>query len=366
MFSQIKKLLSLSEVKVDMKNNAFDFVRLIAAIMVVFGHSGYLYGSKEIGWEAKYFDNMHSGTLAVWIFFAVSGFLVTRSWHRSEGIVDFILKRAKRIYPGFWVALFLSGTLFVPLWYYIKQGTLDNFLEVNGLDLWKFLTVSLDGEIHSQSVGKVAIDMVNGPLWTIHHELRAYLALGVIGLAGMLTASKKWFVLIVAIFFQIVRACYSYIPEFKDFYNSWFGDERILMFLAIFFWGVAISQYFSKNTINLSAFSISILLILLGTKFDFLPLVFPFCFAYSIISLCFLTPFKNISKKIGDLSYGIYLYHWPVRLTLQMLGVQEMGMWWLFGLDLICTVPFALLSWNLIEKRFLTRHQNLQTLQVKI
>ena len=342
-----------------MKNNAFDFVRLFAAIMVVFGHSAYLYGSKEIGWEAKYFDNMHSGTLAVWIFFAISGFLVTLSWNRSNGIVDFILKRAKRIYPGFWVNLFICAVFFAPVIYFLKNKTFVNFWELNGLDIWKFLSNNLDGEIKSGSIGR-DVGGINGPLWTVHHELRSYLALGVLGLAGLVNYSKKYVILFIAIFFQATRAVYSFVPDFTNFYNVWFGDERILMFLAMFFWGSAIALYLKDRQPNLIIFGVSILLIILGTKFDFLPIVFPFCFVYTTLFLCFVVPVKNISKKIGDLSYGIYLYHWPVRIALQFLGVQAMGLWWLFGLNLLCTIPFALLSWNFVEKRFLARHKALE------
>jgi peptidoglycan/LPS O-acetylase OafA/YrhL len=360
MLSQLKSLLVWSDVKIDMKNNAFDFVRLVAAVMVVFGHSGYLYGSKEIGWEPKYFDNMHSGTLAVWIFFAISGFLVTMSWQRSNGIVDFILKRAKRIFPGFWVNLLVCAFVFAPVIYFLKNRTFINFWELNGLDIWKFVSNNLDGEIKNGSIGN-DVGGINGPLWTIHHELRSYLLLGLIGLAGFVNSSKKWFMLCLAIFFQIIRAVYSFVPEFTTFYNVWFGDERILMFLSMFFWDSTIALYLEKYKPNLVVFGFSVVLILLGTRFDFLPLVFPFCFVYTILFLCFTLPVNNISKKIGDLSYGIYLYHWPVRIILQFLGVQKLGLFWLFGLNLMCTIPFAFLSWNFVEKRFLVRHKNLAT-----
>jgi peptidoglycan/LPS O-acetylase OafA/YrhL len=358
MFSQLKSLLAWSDVKVDLKNNAFDFVRLVAAVMVVFGHSGYLYGSKEIGWEAKYFDNMHSGTLAVWIFFGISGFLVTMSWQRSNGIVDFIIKRAKRIFPGFWVNLFVCAFVFAPVIYFLKNKTFINFWELNGFDIWKFVSNNLDGEIKSGSIGS-DVGGINGPLWTIHYELRSYLVLGLIGLAGFVNTSRKWFMLCLAVFFQIIRAVYSFVPEFATFYNVWFGDQRILMFLSMFFWGSAIALYLEKYKPNLVVFGLSVILILLGTRFNFLPLVFPFCFVYTILFLCFVLPIQNISKKIGDLSYGIYLYHWPVRIALQFMGVQAMGLFWLFGLNLICTIPFAFLSWNFVEKRFLVRHRTL-------
>ena len=360
MFSQIQKLLSFSDVKIDLKNNAFDFVRLVAALFVVFGHSGYLYGSKDFLWEAKYFDNLHSGTLAVWTFFGISGYLVTASWLRSDGIIDFVVKRYKRIFPGFWTSILVCGLFFVPLWYFIRNGNLNDFWTINGLDLWKFLSSNLDSEIKVNSVGKVAIDGINGPWWTIHHELRAYIALGVLGFLGFLKEKNKWVILSIAIFMHLVRISYSFNLDFAKTYDLWFGDERILLYLSIFFWGSTMQLFKDKIKINYITFVLAIFAMIFGTIYDFLPVVFPLAFAYIVISLSFIIPIKNISKKIGDLSYGIYLYHWPVRLTLQMLGVQAMGMWWLISLDLICTIPLALISWNFVEKRFLARHKALE------
>lgn len=193
---EVSRIQELDLIKIDNKNNAFDFVRLVFAIFVVFAHSRYLYGAQDIlHWQAKYFDNLHAGTIALWGFFAISGYLVTSSWQRSNGLVDFVIKRVKRIFPGFWFSILVCGLFFAPLWYFVKEKSMANFLELNGLDLWKFMSSNLDAEIKVNNIRNVTPDIINSPWWTIHHEFRAYILPGVLGYLGLLNGYKRWLIL---------------------------------------------------------------------------------------------------------------------------------------------------------------------------
>jgi peptidoglycan/LPS O-acetylase OafA/YrhL len=80
-------------------------------------------------------------------------------------------------------------------------------------------------------------------------------------------------------------------------------------------------------------------------------LLVPIGFSYLILWLAFRAyPVYNFDKK-QDLSYGIYIYAFPVQQTLCLLGVYRFGVWPLFWITLIGTLPFAWLSWSLVEKR---------------
>jgi peptidoglycan/LPS O-acetylase OafA/YrhL len=356
--------IMINSVTQDPKNNAFDFMRLMLAIFVVYGHSRYLYGAEDLlHWQAKGFEVLHIGGISVWGFFVISGYLVTTSWLNSKGLVDFLTKRFKRIFPGYWASLLVCAFFFAPLWYYLQFKTTDQFLSLNALNIWNFLSSNLLSVGAVNSIGGVAIDQVNGPLWTIPHEIHAYIMLGVIGCAGVISVNasnffKKWFILAVTILLTAARITYTYNADFANFYALWFGDERFLLFLAIFFWGVSLNLYKQLFPVNYCGLFLSFVGLVVGTLYDILPILLPFCFSYFIIALSFLIPVKNISKKIGDLSYGIYLYHWPIRLTLQMYGLLGvMSLWSFVALNLALTIPFALFSWNFVEKRWLQREK---------
>jgi peptidoglycan/LPS O-acetylase OafA/YrhL len=74
MTNSLSQFIQLDTIKIDNKNNAFDFVRLILALFVVFTHSRYLFGADDIlHWQAKYFDNLHAGTIALLGFLQFRG-----------------------------------------------------------------------------------------------------------------------------------------------------------------------------------------------------------------------------------------------------------------------------------------------------
>jgi len=59
------------------------------------------------------------------------------------------------------------------------------------------------------------------------------------------------------------------------------------------------------------------------------------------------------AARFGDLSYGLYIYGWPVEQTVSYL---RPGASWgeLFLFSMIATAAVALLSWHLVEKRALS------------
>ena len=74
--------------------NRFDFVRLIAAWLVLYSHSYVLSASKEIEIISKYLKFDSAGGLAVGVFFSISGYLVFKSLQNSSSLKIFIILRA--------------------------------------------------------------------------------------------------------------------------------------------------------------------------------------------------------------------------------------------------------------------------------
>ncbi|WP_152596391.1 hypothetical protein [Algibacter lectus] len=97
---------------------------------------------------------------------------------------------------------------------------------------------------------------------------------------------------------------------------------------------------------------ILILILILALYFDFYDVIKHLIFSMFIIVLGY-TPIKGIKDfgKIGDLSYGIYIYSFFIQQLLM----------WFFKLNtinlavysLVISVVLAYLSWHLVEKRAL-------------
>jgi peptidoglycan/LPS O-acetylase OafA/YrhL len=75
--------------------------------------------------------------------------------------------------------------------------------------------------------------------------------------------------------------------------------------------------------------------------------------AYPMIWLGMHLPLHRIGAK-NDYSYGVYIYAFPVQVLLLIWGVTKWGYVAYLGLTLLGTIPFAVASWWLIEKRALS------------
>jgi len=64
-------------------------------------------------------------------------------------------------------------------------------------------------------------------------------------------------------------------------------------------------------------------------------------------------PFADLPGWIGDLSYGLYIYGWPVEQAVVWATGDKLPWWQVFALSMALAVPIAWLSWHGIEKRAL-------------
>jgi peptidoglycan/LPS O-acetylase OafA/YrhL len=155
-------------------NNNFDLLRLVAAIMVILSHAYLVTGRFDNEPLAKVVGFLDFGSLGVKVFFAISGYLITKSITRQT-IGGFVWARTLRIFPGLILtALFcafivgpIAATL--PLGQYFAAPAVYNFV-------WK---LSLLHNFHNALPGTFTFNhypnAVNSPIWTLPAELLMYL-----------------------------------------------------------------------------------------------------------------------------------------------------------------------------------------------
>lgn len=171
--------------------NNFDFVRIVAATLVLYSHQYALSGQMEPS-----FFGLHSfGGFAVLIFFAISGYLVTQSWYSDPNILRFALRRLLRIWPALAVVVTLTALVLGPVVsslpaadYYAHGGTWQYFLNL------RFIAVYILPGVFEKNPYPLG---VNGSIWTIPIEVLCYLVLAVCGLAGLLKKKTIWLAAIV-------------------------------------------------------------------------------------------------------------------------------------------------------------------------
>src|SRR5258708_22620705 len=75
------------------RQNNFDLLRLIGAVLVIYGHAYPLTGSVSPG-----FAGNGIATVGVKIFFVISGYLGALSWVRDGNLARFFFRRCLRIF----------------------------------------------------------------------------------------------------------------------------------------------------------------------------------------------------------------------------------------------------------------------------
>jgi len=99
--------------------DGLDGLRAVAALLVVLTHVGFLTGAVSSGVAGRLLGR---GDLGVAVFFGLSGFLLHRSFLREQAATGriavgrYLVRRAARILPAFWLALVVVAVVVRPSW----------------------------------------------------------------------------------------------------------------------------------------------------------------------------------------------------------------------------------------------------------
>ncbi len=345
--------------------NSFDAVRLVLATLVVLEHSYFLihnsYGDDPLSVISR--GQTNSGQFAVYMFFALSGFLVTHSFVTSTGLGNYLAKRVARIVPGFLVAS-ASGVLIVgPL-------TSDDLASYFASQNWRniILTVAALKQVNVvNALASNPIPMVHGTLWTIQYEFDCYLLLGLFGVLGLLRPPFKgpFFIVLAFVFCALM---FVPLPAVNTGILGLLvsSPDRWFDLFPFFFLGSAFYLFRGHIPKSPLIFIASLLVIAITFAFGGAHWALLFCGAYAVlfVSLSVAGEVKIAGRRV-DLSYGVYLYGWPIAQVLLYFLGDRIGPLPLFLLSMAVCLPTAWLSWVFIEKPALAavRHHSLKALE---
>jgi len=324
------------------RDNNFNLIRFIAASLVIFSHSYPIalgHGTPE---PPTTWIGMSAGNIAVSIFFVVSGFLVSKSFCDRNNLFTFFYARCLRIFPALIVAVlssvFIVGLLFteLSLYNYLTDFRIYKYIIKNITLIVFSLQYNLPG-VFTENIYPAA---VNGSLWTLPAEFRMYLLIALLGWMGILC--RVWL-------FNgfIVLAVLAYF--YTDHYVIALSAE--VWRLAAFFLAGTFC-YINRKFIPLNGYILlGILALTIGAwhtpyfKFSFYLLLSYATFWFSLVPAGRIRLFN----QIGDYSYGIYIYAFPIQQMIAALypGIQPLEMCaWAFLATLLC----AYFSWHWVEK----------------
>jgi peptidoglycan/LPS O-acetylase OafA/YrhL len=263
----------------------------------------------------------------------MSGFLVTKSWLDAPRPALFLRKRVLRIFPGLIGALLVTTLVLGPLMStltaarYFSSGQTWRYLDANSL---LFPTWLLPGVFESN-----ATHAVNGSLWTLPVEFRAYLLVPLFGLAGLLTRRRLAPLLLGLAAYTAVSAGPS------------------LRLGCVFAGGAALCVLRDRITLRSEIAFAAAVVWLVAYPTRFAPAAAVLALPYVLVFFAYRSP-RRLRRltAAGDVSYGFYVYAFPTQQAIVSLA-GAMSPAALIAIAAPIVWLLGLASWRLVERPFL-------------
>lgn len=349
---------------------ALHSLRAFAALWVMVFHVKGQTGLADIGigWGDFFIDVslfVSYGYLGVQLFFVLSAFLLGLHYFQADRnhwrYRGYITKRIARIYPAYLVQLVVlvvfSG------WFGIKYS-----FAWSDLLSHLFLYFNLPPNY---------VQQYNGVWWTLPVEFGFYIILPL--MAGLLLHVNWLWMYVVCLFFTLTYRWYIY----KNYADS--PDQLVAMIdllpgeLSVFAGGLICAWYYNNYhqasiPVHVGFFGSFIFSMLwIGYHSQHQPLYLKGSWllyywesinaVFFALFVFFLATFKQDKPYLithpallwlGEISYGIYLWHWPVLQCLfpfMKQGFKGMPLYWYtLGSTFCITIICATISYYLIEK----------------
>ncbi|MFQ1701371.1 acyltransferase family protein [Loktanella agnita] len=333
------------------RDNNFNLIRILAALAVLISHAHPI--TQGFGATEPFQQSLgHSlGTLAVYAFFILSGFLIANSFERSRSQADFIIARMLRILPGLIISVLFVMLVIGPI-----ATTLPLHLYLAAPATWEFLPRNVLLMYPQYTLPGVFTDQpypsVEGSIWTLFYGVICYFGLFLIGVIGLLRHRVAFTVatlLFLAAWITLSVLTVDLHPKLRN-----------LMGLSAPF-AIGMLAYTWQHRIGLSVWIALTLCALTWALratvlYDLSLLV---TMTYALFWLAYIpSGLIRAYNRLGDYSYGLYIYAFPMQgFAVFLFGAQTPLQNIMFALPL-SLIP-AILSWHYAEQPFLSARRML-------
>lgn len=324
------------------RDNNLNLIRMLAAFAVLVSHAWPIdlgLGTPE---PLKALVGQSLGTLAVYIFFVISGFLITASFERSRSTARFVTARALRLFPGLFVSLTLVAFCMGPL---VTTLPVPAYLTDTGT--WAFMLRNMSLFSPQYTLPGVfetnPFPAVEGSIWTLIHEVLCYVMVLLAGLAGLLGSQRRMMVFLALYAAGWALTQLGPIP---------FPERALTLQTLSLPFVLGMMGWIWRDRIVLSVWGmLALMLVWFGLRQT--GLAFPALvvfIAYATAWLAFVPGgLLRYYNRLGDYSYGIYIYAFPLQgLVVWLFGSLGPGLH-----ILVVTFPVIIVSvasWHLVEE----------------
>ncbi|MGU3330491.1 acyltransferase [Methylobacterium sp. WL18] len=325
------------------RRNNFGVVRVVLAVLVIISHAPEIIdGNRSRELLTRAFGTLSFGEMAVDGFFLVSGYLIAHSARTTPNYTGYLTKRILRIYPGFVMAFLTCLVIVAPS----AGGTLGAIAPADTAARILFLA----SPVVPGSFAGLPYPFLDHAMWTISYEFRCYVLMALLGAAGALRSRGAYLSVLASLL--ILYVFRSQLPEITPL-GRLVGIVPDMIRLSLLFICGGTFYLFAdriRYTHRGAALAVALLLPLMYSS----PLSEP-AFAvlggYLIFWFALAVPQTTLSQLTErvDISYGLYLYAWPIQ-SLLALYVPGISPWLMAILAVMGAGGLGVLSWRFIER----------------
>lgn len=333
--------------KLHRENNNMDAIRYVMAFSVVVAHFNELCGF-DIPWPI-------SSATGVGGFFALSGFLILHSYRANPGLRRFLTGRALRILPPYFLIVLLCAFLLAPVSSltaaeYFGSAGWWRYLAAN-LTFLNFLEPCLPGVFDGP---QFAVGAVNGSLWTMKVEWCLYLTVPVavwaLGRFRRLGDTRLFAWIIVFSTLYSLLFTWLYHTTEREIYailgRQFFGQLSFFYVGALAF--TRLDVLLRRRWVILAVLAAGLLL--MQTDPFVRVALRPVVEGGLVIWFSIIGSWGRYVSRHDNVSYDIYLFHFPLLQLAVWLGLPAQGQWTCFAAAVAATVLLSVLSWNLVGR----------------
>lgn len=324
--------------------NNFNLLRLLFALMVVVYHAIALPGLG--GFEHAEAWTSVGAEIGVQGFFVLSGYLVWASLERSSSLGIYAEKRARRLLPGYVTVVLVCAIAAVLLVPAVRSdlAALGRYIGWN-LSFLNFLAPSLPGVFEANRFTEV-----NGALWTLKIEVMFYLVLPILAFILKIAGSGRWIVIAVI---YIAAEAWRYLLPLQGGVMVEIA-RQLPGQMSFFITGIALCAW--RDGLNWRSALAPVGIVLLVVSL-IVPQAAPLRAAgLGIVAVWLAVGIPRLfdAARFGDLSYGLYIVHFPIIqcvIAAGLFATPAMG----FAVAGGASLTAALLLWWLVERPALRR-----------
>jgi peptidoglycan/LPS O-acetylase OafA/YrhL len=331
-------------VQLDVRTNSLNLIRLALALLVLVAHGFYLSGAGT----GPSFQGENLGGWAVFGFFTISGYLITAS-RFANPLGRYLVLRVARIYPAFVVCLLVTAGVFAPIAWAAEGRDWSGFLTTPTTPP-AYVLEDLALRINAYDVAGTPSAVPypgawNGSLWTLYFEFLCYLLVGLL-VCLPIVRRHPW---LLGLAFAVSVLAWATADAWGP---GAYPDLVLLARLLPAFLGgalvhVAIRGQPLRTPVALAAITLAATLVVTVDHWG-AQLASPLI-TYALLWLSTVLPSPPVARR-HDISYGVYIYAFPVQQLLVYAGAHRLGLVGYDVLAALATAAVAVVSWRLVER----------------